>query len=167
VDCAHNNVGIQGDKGSITECTEDNWDQVMNTNLKGAWLCLKYEIIQMLKQGNGSIVITSSGLGLVGKAGYPAYTVSKHGLVGLTKAAALAYAKSGIRVNAVCPGPIETAMAVKVRSDNAGPGIVAEVPLGRKGTPEEVAATVVWLCSDAASYITGIAMPVDGGWTAQ
>ena len=167
LDCAHNNAGIQGDKGSITECTEENWERVMNTNLKGVWLCLKYELIQMVKQGNGAIVNTSSALGLIGRAGYPAYTASKHGVVGLTKTAALTYAKSGIRVNAVCPGPIETAMAIKVRSDYSGPGMVADVPLGRRGTPEEVAETVVWLCSDAASYITGHAMPVDGGWVAQ
>ena len=167
LDCAHNNAGIQGDKSSIIDCTEENWDRVMNTNLKGIWLCLKYEIIQMLKQGSGTIVNTSSALGLVGRAGYPPYITSKHGIIGLTRSAALTYAKSGIRINAVCPGPIETAMAVKVRNDYSGPGITAEVPMGRKGTPEEIAETVVWLCSDAASYVTGHAMPVDGGWVAQ
>ena len=167
LDCAHNNAGIQGDKCSITDCTEENWERVMNTNLKGVWLCLKYEIIQMLKQGSGSIVNTSSMVGLIGRPIYPVYVASKHGIVGLTRSAALTYARSGIRINAVCPAPIETAMAAKIRSENPGSGLAAQIPLGRTGTPEEVAETVVWLCSDAASYITGHAMPVDGGYTAQ
>ncbi len=167
LDCAHNNAGIQGDKSSITDCSEENWDRVMDTNLKGVWLCLKYELIQMAKQGNGAIVNTSSMVGLIGRPVYPVYVASKHGVVGLTKAAALTYAKSGIRVNAVCPAPIETPLAIKVRADHPGPGIAAQIPLGRLGTPEEVAESVVWLCSDAASYVTGHAMPVDGGWVAQ
>ena len=167
LDYAHNNAGIQGEKGTMTDCTEENWDRVMNINLKGIWLCMKYEIIYMVEHGGGAIVNTSSAVGLVGRPRYPAYVVSKHGVVGLTRVAALAYAKAGIRVNAVCPGPIDTAMGERVRTDYPGAGIAADVPLGRRGNPKEVAEVVVWLCSDAASYVTGVAMPVDGGWLAQ
>jgi NAD(P)-dependent dehydrogenase (short-subunit alcohol dehydrogenase family) len=166
LDCAHNNAGIVGDSGaSITECTEGNWDSVMNINLKGVWLCMKYEIIHMAKRGHGAIVNTSSTSGLIGSlAGGAAYSASKHGVLGLTKTAALQYAKVGIRINAVCPGSIRTPLSKDLLSN---PGVEAEmkarIPVGRIGTPEEVAEAVVWLCSDAASYVTGHGMVVDGG----
>ena len=138
-------------------------------NLTGVWLCMKAEIAQMLRQGGGVIVNTASVAGLVGFAGLPAYVASKHGVVGLTKTAALEYAKQGIRVNAVCPGVIRTPMLERLLEDHpemAEPMLGGE-PVGRLGTPEEVAEAVAWLCSDAASFVTGHAMAVDGGWIAQ
>ena len=169
LDCAHNNAGVEGTMAPTADCTEDNWDKVIGVNLKGVWLCMKYEIPQMLKQGNGAIVNTSSIAGLVGFRGLPAYAASKHGIVGLTKTAALEYAKKGIRINAVCPGLIQTPMME--RQTGGDPQVTTRVvalePVGRMGTPEEVAQTVIWLCSDAASFITGHTMTVDGGWTAQ
>ena len=130
---------------------------------------MKYEIIEMLKQGTGSIVNTSSIYGLVGAAGTPAYVASKHGVAGLTKASALEYASQGIRVNAVCPGYIRTPMVESVIDSNPGleGWFISREPIGRLGTPQEIAEAVVWLCSDAASFVTGLVMPVDGGVTAQ
>jgi NAD(P)-dependent dehydrogenase (short-subunit alcohol dehydrogenase family) len=135
------------------------------------WLCLKYEIPQMLKQGQGAIVNNASGLGLVGLPTLPAYVASKHGVVGLTKTAALEYARMGLRINAVCPGAVRTAL-YEERIFKAHPHleeiiVTALEPVGRMGQPEEIAAAVVWLCSDAASFVTGQAMAVDGGWVAQ
>lgn len=148
--------------------TEKEWDYVINVNLKGVWLCMKYEIIQMLKQGGGAIVNNSSFLGLLGIPGGPAYVASKHGVIGLTKSAALEYAQEGIRVNAVCPGWISTPITDRTLND---PGVKAMIigmePIGRMGKPEEVAEAVVWLCSDAASFVTGHSMVVDGGLVAQ
>jgi NAD(P)-dependent dehydrogenase (short-subunit alcohol dehydrogenase family) len=169
LDCAHNNAGIEGTWVTTAEYTEENWDRVMAINLKGVWLCMKYEIPQMLKQGGGSIVNTASGAGLVGVPQASAYVASKHGVVGLTKAAALEYAKSGIRVNAVCPGVIRTPMLERVLSSQPrmAETITAMEPVGRMGTPEEIAEAVVWLCSEAASFVTGHAMAVDGGYVAQ
>lgn len=166
LDCAHNNAGIVGDTGaSVTDCTEDNWDRIINLNLKGVWLCMKYEIIHMAKRGHGVIVNTSSIAGLIGSiTGGAAYSASKHGVLGLTRTAALEYAKAGIRINAVCPGTIRTPLSEELLSD---PQIEAkfntQIPVGRVGTPEEVAEAVVWLCSGAASYVTGQAIVVDGG----
>lgn len=170
LDCAHNNAGVPGPNKMTVDITEDRWDKVIAVNLKGVWLCMKYEIAQMLKQGGGAIVNTSSDAGLVGVRRGAAYVASKHGVIGLTKTAALEYAKSGIRVNAVCPGPIDTPML-------RGPGgervdrfidrMVAAQPGGRLGKPEEIAEAAVWLCSDAASFVTGHALPVDGGYMAQ
>ena len=141
---------------------------MLSVNLKGVWLCMKAELAQMLAQGGGAIVNTASVAGLVGGSGL-AYNASKHGVVGLTKTAALAYATQGVRVNAVCPGVVRTPMVERVTA--ARPGLeerwLAAEPVGRFGTPEEVAAAVVWLCSDAASFVTGVALPVDGGWVAQ
>ena len=169
LDCAHNNAGVEGALIRTAEYEEDQWDQVIRINLTGVWLCLKYEIPQMLQQGSGAIVNTASGAGLIGVKRMPAYVASKHGVVGLTKTAALEYAKSGIRVNAVCPGVIKTPMVERVtggRPDILDKMIAAE-PIGRSGQPEEIAEAVVWLCSDAASFVTGQAMAVDGGAVAQ
>ena len=169
LDYAHNNAGVEGVLSRTAEHTEEDWDPVIRINLKGVWLCLKYEIPQMLKQGSGAIVNTASGAGLIGVKRMSAYVASKHGVVGLTKTAALEYAKAGIRVNAVCPGVIQTPMVARVsgnRPDVLDKMIAAE-PIGRSGQPEEIAEAVVWLCSDAASFVTGHAMAVDGGAVAQ
>jgi NAD(P)-dependent dehydrogenase (short-subunit alcohol dehydrogenase family) len=169
LDCAFNNAGIEGKIQQTVECSEENWDRTIAINLKGVWLCMKYEIPVMLKQGGGAIVNTASVAGLVGFQGLPAYVASKHGVVGLTKTAALEYAKSGIRVNAVCPGVINTPMVERLFSDQPqwGETVQALEPVARMGKPEEVAEAVVWLCSDAASFVTGLAMAVDGGLVAQ
>ncbi len=169
LDFAFNNAGVEGISGSTHICTEENWDRTMNVNLKGNWLCMKYEIPEILKQGKGAIVNNASIAGLVGFQGVPAYVASKHGLVGLTKTAALEYAKQNIRINAICPGVIKTPMIDRAT------GKVKEVekafenmePIGRMGQPEEVAELAIFLCSDASSFITGGAIPVDGGWVAQ
>jgi NAD(P)-dependent dehydrogenase (short-subunit alcohol dehydrogenase family) len=172
LDYAHNNAGIliRGPDADTVHHSEEDWDRVIDINLKGVWLCMKYEIPQMLKMGKGAIVNTSSIAGLVALAQSLAYNASKHGVIGLTRAAALEYAKEGIRVNAVCPGFINTPMlGNSVDVDEAEVKALAEflkrdMPLGRRGNPEEVAEAVVWLCSDAASFVTGHAMAVDGGW---
>jgi NAD(P)-dependent dehydrogenase (short-subunit alcohol dehydrogenase family) len=171
VDCAHNNAGIGSrPRAPLHECTEETWDRVLGINLKGVWLCMKYEIIQMLTQGRGTIVNTASIMGLVGSwSGTAAYNASKHGVVGLTKTAALEYATSGIRVNAVCPGYIQTPLIAEALTSNPAleAQIVARHPVGRMGKPDEIAEAVVWLCSDAASFVTGHTMTVDGGYVAQ
>jgi NAD(P)-dependent dehydrogenase (short-subunit alcohol dehydrogenase family) len=169
LDCAYNNAGIAGKSKTVVEDTEDNWDRILAINLKGVWLCLKYEIVQMLKQGGGAIVNTASDAGLIGVRRGGAYVASKHGVVGLTKTAALEYAKAGIRVNCVCPGPIDTPMLQGIGGRNQAmiERMVAAQPGGRLGKPEEIAEAAVWLCSDAASFVTGLPMPVDGGYTAQ
>ncbi len=173
LDCAFNNAGIQGDLTPTAECSEENWHRIIATNLTGVWLCMKHEIPYLLKQGGGAIVNTASNFGLVGSSGMPAYTASKHGVVGLTKTAALEYAKSGVRVNAVCPGPVQTPMVDKILrrqpqlADQIVEAIKAREPVGRMGQPEEIAEAVVWLCSDAASFVTGVAMAVDGGFVTQ
>ena len=168
IDFAFNNAGIEGSSAPVHECSEENWDKTININLKGIWLCMKYEIPTMLQQGKGAIVNCASVAGLSGFAGLSAYTASKHGVIGLTKTAALENAKSGIRVNAVCPGVIHTAMVDRVtgKDKEVEKAYVAMEPVGRMGTPEEVAEAVVWLCSDAASFVTGHAMAVDGGYSA-
>jgi len=144
------------------------WDRVIDINLKGVWLCMKYEIPPMLRQGHGAIVNTASICGLVGMLDSSAYVASKHGVLGLTKTVALECAKGGIRVNAVCPGWIHTPMVERALSDPAvSAPIIAAHPLGRAGTADEVAEAVVWLCSDAASFVTGHALTVDGGYVAQ
>ncbi len=169
LDCAFNNAGIEGEIQQTAECSEENWDRTLLINLKGVWLCLKYEIPQMLKQGKGAIVNTASVAGLVGFQGLPAYVASKHGVVGLTKTAALEYARAGIRVNAVCPGVIHTPMVERLfgKQPHWGETVQALEPVGRMGKPEEVAEAVAWLCSDAASFVTGLAMAVDGGLVAR
>ncbi len=169
LDCAFNNAGIEGEMTTTVDCSEANWDCTIAINLTGVWLCMKHEIPQMLKQGGGAIVNTASVAGLVGFQGLSAYVASKHGVNGLTKTAALEYAKQGIRVNAVCPGVIHTPMLDRLFSSqpSAGETIAAMEPVGRLGKPEEIAAAVVWLCSDAASFVTGLPMAVDGGLIAQ
>jgi NAD(P)-dependent dehydrogenase (short-subunit alcohol dehydrogenase family) len=171
LDCAHNNAGVASrPRVVLHELPEESWDRVIDINLKGVWLCMKYEITQMLQQGGGAIVNTASIMGLVGSwSRSGAYNASKHGVLGLTKSAALEYAKSGIRVNAVCPGYIRTPLIAQTLSSH--PEMEAEIvsrhPVGRMGEPEEIAEAVVWMCSDAASFVTGHAMTVDGGYVAQ
>ncbi|MCZ7398586.1 MAG: SDR family oxidoreductase [Candidatus Methanoperedens sp.] len=169
LDCAINNAGIEGIMAPTADYTEENWNRVININLKGVWLCMKYEIPEMRKQGGGAIVNMASVAGLVGFQGMPAYCASKGGIIQLTKAAALEYAKAGIRVNAVCPGVIRTPMVERVTGGNpeAAAQFTAIEPVGRMGTPEEIAESVVWLCSEAASFVTGHPMVVDGGLIAQ
>ncbi len=168
LDCAFNNAGISGGRGRIHEYTEDDWSRVLDINLTGVWLCMKYEIIQMLNQGGGAIVNTASVMGLVGGSRSPAYGATKHGVVGLTKTGAVDYAQESIRINAVCPGYIRTPMIEQgILSDPvAEERVVSRHPMHRLGTPEEIAEAVVWLCSDAASFVTGTAMTVDGGYVA-
>jgi NAD(P)-dependent dehydrogenase (short-subunit alcohol dehydrogenase family) len=169
LDCAFNNAGIAGAAARTADYTQKQWDRVIGINLTGVWLCMKYEIAQMVKQGGGAIVNTASVAGLVGFRHGPAYVAAKHGVVGLTKTAALEYAKANIRVNAVCPGVIQTPMferGLKV-DPRIGETMSAREPIGRLGKPEEIAEAVVWLCSEAASFVTGLPMAVDGGWVAQ
>jgi NAD(P)-dependent dehydrogenase (short-subunit alcohol dehydrogenase family) len=167
LDCAFNNAGI-AIPGSTSECSEEDWDRVLSVNLKGVWLCMKYEISQMLTQGGGVIVNTSSAGGLIGTPGIAAYTASKHGVVGLTRTAALELVTAGIRVNAVCPGSVPTPMLDPVVNHPEMKAMLeSKHPMGRFATTEEVAEAVVWLCSERASYVTGVAFPVDGGVTAQ
>lgn len=169
IDFAHNNAGIEGIQDNTVDCTEENWDKTIAVNLKGVWLCMKYEIPEMLKHGKGAIVNTSSVAGLIGYPNLPAYVATKHGVIGLTKTAALEYALQNIRVNAVCPGAIKTAMMDRLTGKD--PAVEKQFesmePVGRMGTAEEIAEAVVWLCSDAASFITGHSMAVDGGMVAQ
>jgi NAD(P)-dependent dehydrogenase (short-subunit alcohol dehydrogenase family) len=169
IDYAHNNAGISGDIALTAECTEENWDRTQAIDLKGVWLCMKYEIQQMLKQGSGAIVNTSSVAGLVGQPGAAAYCAAKHGVVGLTKAAALEYAKSNIRINAVCPWLVRTALVeqLAVNRPELIDAVIGGIPMQRTGRPEEIAEAVAWLCSDAASYVSGTIMSVDGAFVAQ
>lgn len=168
IDYAFNNAGIEGLMANTHECTEENWDKTISVNLKGIWLCMKYEIPYMLKANKGVIINCASVAGLNGFIGLPAYVATKHAVVGLTKTAALEYAKAGIRVNAVCPGVIHTAMIDRItgKDKEVEKQYIGMEPIGRMGNPEEVAETVVWLCSDGASFVTGVAMPVDGGFSA-
>jgi len=169
LDCAFNNAGIGGAGRLTHEYSEEEWNRVIAVNLTGVWLCMKAEITQMLKQGSGSIVNTSSIMGLTGAIRVPAYTAAKHGVAGLTKAAALEYGRYGIRINAVCPAPIYTPLlmsAFEKRPDMEQRYARSE-PMKRLGQPEEVGEAVAWLCSDRASYVTGLPMPVDGGYMAQ
>ena len=169
LDCAFNNAGIGGEVAKTADYPEEEWDRIIDVNLKGVWLCMKYEIPVMEKQGSGAIVNTASIYGLAGAAGYIAYNAAKHGVVGITRTAALEYATAGIRINAVCPGYIRTPMTQP--GIDANPEferkMVSQTPMGRMGMPEEIAEAVVWLCSDAASFVTGHTMTPDGGYMAQ
>ena len=169
LDFAFNNAGIEGSPAPAAECSDENWDRTIGINLKGVWLCIKHEIPEMIKSGGGAIVNNASIAGLVGFGGVPAYVASKHGVVGLTKNVALDYAKQNIRVNAVCPGVIHTPMIDRYTGNDPKvmQQMVAGKPMERLGQPEEIAETVVFLCSNAASFITGQAIAVDGGWTTQ
>ncbi len=170
LDYACNNAGITGDEATLVECTEETWDRVIEVNLKGVWLCMKYELRQMLDQGHGSIVNMASVAGLVGyDSRLPAYAPSKHAVVGLTRTAALECAKQGVRINAVCPGEIMTPMqeAFLANAPELRSQVIARQPVGRFGEPEEVANAVAWLCSEEASFVTGQAIAVDGAYVAQ
>jgi len=169
LDCAHNNAGIDGDTALTADCSRENWDRVIALNLTGVFLCMKYEIPQMLKQGGGAIVNTASTMGVVAHQNVPAYVASKHAVVGLTKSTALGYVKSGIRVNAICPGNTHTPLFDHVieRLPEVYNALMAATPIGRLAQPVEIANAVVWLCSDAASYCTGHAMVVDGCYSIQ
>ena len=170
LDYAHNNAGVWSAAAGLVptdQIPEETWDRILAVNLKGVWLCMKYELAHMREHG-GAIVNTSSVLGLVGGKGHAAYVASKHGVVGLTKTAALEYARYGIRVNAVCPGVIRTEMTTPISADpRVEQAYLQSQAIRRYGEADEVAAAVVWLCSDAASFVTGHMMVVDGGQTAQ
>ena len=168
LDCAFNNAGVEGDvKSNTVNCSEANFDLNIAVNLKGVWLCMKHEIQQMLDQdgGGGSIVNTSSLAGLKGVAGGSAYVAAKHGVIGLTKTAAMEFARKDIRVNAVCPGAIETPMLDRIAggSEKGYDAMRRMEPVGRLGDPSEISQAVSWLCSDRSSFVTAVAMPVDGG----
>lgn len=169
LDYAFNNAGIEGQSAPTADTTQENWDRTIGVNLTGVWLCMKYEIPEILKQGGGAIVNCASIAGLVGFQGLSAYVASKHGVVGITKTAALEYAKTGLRINAVCPGVIKTPMIDRFTGKNkeAEKQFADMEPVGRLGQPEEVASAVLWLCSDGASFVTGQPLAVDGGWIAQ
>lgn len=168
LDFAFNNAGIEGEQAPVAESSEENWDRVIDINLKGVWLCMKEEIPAMLDRGGGAIVNTSSVAGRVGFENLPAYVASKHGVLGLTKTAAVEYATQGIRVNAVCPGVIHTEMIDRTTGGDpeAMEAYANLAPVQRMGQPEEVADAVVWLCSEEASFVTGDAITIDGGFTA-
>jgi NAD(P)-dependent dehydrogenase (short-subunit alcohol dehydrogenase family) len=170
LDCAYNNAGISGKIARTADETEEGFDRIIAINLRGVWLCMKYEILQMMKQETGgTIVNTASAAGLVGSHGMPAYGASKHGVIGLTKTAALEYARHKIRVNAVCPGVIDTPMVGGMVSSHPRLReiLVGTEPIARMGKPSEIAEAVTWLLSDYASFVTGCALPVDGAMTAR
>jgi NAD(P)-dependent dehydrogenase (short-subunit alcohol dehydrogenase family) len=170
LDCAFNNAGIAGSQRKTADYDEDEFDQIIAVDLKGVWLCMRAEIRQFVAQKSpGAIVNTASAAGLVASHSMPAYTAAKHGVVGLTKCAALEYARAGIRVNDVCPGVVDTPLVAGMIAER--PKLATRLdevePIGRKARPGEIAEAVVWLCSDAASFVTGCSMSVDGGLTAQ
>jgi NAD(P)-dependent dehydrogenase (short-subunit alcohol dehydrogenase family) len=169
LDCAHNNAGTSGRTAFTVDYPEEEWDRVMALNLRSVFLCMKHEIPPMVEQGSGAIVNTSSGAGLMGFPGLPAYVASKHGVLGLTKATALEYVKSGVRINAVCPGSTLTPMLEEfMGGDPAMEKLMRRsAPIGRLASPDEIAAAVVWLCTDDASFVVGHALAVDGGAVVQ
>jgi NAD(P)-dependent dehydrogenase (short-subunit alcohol dehydrogenase family) len=166
LDCAFNNAGSGGKGGWVAEVEEEDWDRTIDGYLKSVWLCVKYEIPEMLKQGGGAIVNNSSVDGKRGFPWDPVYSAAKHGVIGLTKSAAIQYADKGVRINAVCPGWIKTPPVERIleHDPEAERGMILHQPIGRLGRPEEVAQAVVWLCSDDASLVVGTALPVDGGY---
>src|SRR5438128_9688817 len=169
LDVAFNNAGVQNVLAETADTTRKDYDRVMGINLRGVWSCMKYELLQMRKQGSGAIVNNSSIGGLIGLPGRAIYHASKHGVIGLTRSAALEYASRGIRINAVCPGAIETPMVADMMAKESitMEDMVRDQPIGRLGRPEEIAAAVLWLCSSGASLVIGHALAVDGGYTAQ
>jgi NAD(P)-dependent dehydrogenase (short-subunit alcohol dehydrogenase family) len=168
LDIAFNNAGVEQPVKPVTEVGEDEWDRIVDISLKGVFTCLRHEIPLLLEQGGGAIVNTSSGAGVKGFKGQAAYAAAKHGVIGLTKSAALDYADANIRINAICPGIVDTAMMQRFTGHTADgrDAVIAQEPVGRMGTPEEIAAAIVWLCSDAAAFVVGHAMVMDGGQTA-
>lgn len=166
LDAAYNNAGISPDTGSTTECPRELWDRIFAVNTTGVWLCMKYEIQAMLRTGGGAIMNTGSVSSLRAAPGIPAYVASKHAVLGLTKVAALEFAKQGVRVNCICPGMIATPMLEKKAAEgyfDIDAVVHGSVPVERLGQPHEIAAAVIWACSDAASYLTGATLSVDGG----
>jgi NAD(P)-dependent dehydrogenase (short-subunit alcohol dehydrogenase family) len=164
LNCAFNNAGVENKAAPVHEIALDEWDRILGINLRGTFVCMKHEIAQMLRQGGGVIVNTSSGAGVRGVPGGASYAASKHALIGLTKSAALDYAKAGIRVNAVLPGNIETPMMDRFTGGDIQKAIDLE-PVGRLGKPEEIGEAVLWMCSDLGAFVTGASISVDGGWS--
>jgi NAD(P)-dependent dehydrogenase (short-subunit alcohol dehydrogenase family) len=169
LDYAFNNAGLTGAPALIADSAEEDWNRVVSINLTGVWLCMKYEIPEMLKHGGGAIVNNGSVTGLVGSPGFAASSATKHGVSGLTKTVALEYATRGIRVNAVAPGAILTPLGTQLNAihPDVEAAILSAIPQGRWGKPEEIAEAVVFLCSERASHITGQILAIDGGWTAR
>jgi NAD(P)-dependent dehydrogenase (short-subunit alcohol dehydrogenase family) len=169
LDVAYNNAGLHAPSIETADALAEDFDRVIAVNLRGVWACMKHELRQMRKQGSGVIVNCSSQSGLSGIAGLAAYTASKHGVIGLTKAAALEYARRGIRINVICPGTIDTPMVAKAKADHPAEmqAVIDDIPLGRMGTPEEIASAVLWLCSPGAGFMIGQIVAPDGGYTAR
>jgi NAD(P)-dependent dehydrogenase (short-subunit alcohol dehydrogenase family) len=167
LDAAFNNAGVEQPVQSAADTAKDDWDRILGVSLTGAFLCTRAQVRQMLRQGGGAIVNVSSGAGVKGFKGQAAYAAAKHGIIGFTRSAALDHAAQGIRINAVCPGIIDTEMIHRFGDTRPGgrDGLIADEPVGRLGTPEEIASAVLWLCSDDAAFTTGTALVVDGGQT--
>ncbi|HEX2554722.1 MAG TPA: glucose 1-dehydrogenase [Microvirga sp.] len=164
IDCAFNNAGVENKAAPLHEIDLEEWDRILNINLRGTFLCMKHEIAQMVRQGGGVVVNTSSGAGIRGVAGGASYAASKHGMIGMTASAALDYAKQNIRVSCVLPGNIATPMMDRFTGGEIQKAIDLE-PVGRLGKPEEIAEAVLWMCSDLGGFVTGASIVVDGGWS--